>query len=740
MRFHLTLSPLRLIAAAILLAALAGCGSGAGGNTAPLTLSNGATTVTVTSNPFQLSFYDTSGNNILAEVANSGQPPVTQTATVVTGATATTSTLYAPISFLVGSVKDSQWPGFIWEGNQLSSSASGTLYSAQEVIAASSSSGALDLTLSTNDPSGRVIHLHLAAGAAGTIRVQATPDPADGVAMMADSFASTVAEAFHGFGGRHNALDQHGEDFYNWIEEENLGLGPLEPSSSTWMFPNGATAAYHVHGTFVSSQGYGFLLNRYEFSHFRLDSDQPDAWQVQVNAAALDYSIVAGDAGAAIGALTSITGRQRVAPPWSLQPMLDRNRSPVASPDPSAYATQVQQDLATIQQDALPVAGYRLEGWAQLPNDTLQSLLDSFNAASIHTLLYFKAFVGNGTNDQDLPGTYQQAIDNDYVANDSSGKPYLFDMFSGPQSGLIDFSNPAAVSWWQQRISSALDEGADGFMEDFGEQALNDMQFANGQSGAVMHNRFPVLYHSATRALVDQYEQAHPGREIFFYTRSGHSGTADEPGSLAYDSANFLGDETTDFSRSYGLAAQITDMLNRGVGGAYGSTTDIGGYIDDLTGATTKELFIRWTELAALTPFFRVHNCSTHGTHMPWDYDQQTLDLYTQFANLHIAAIPLIQALWQQAVANGTPILQPLWLAYPGDATAAQQDQEFLLGPDVLVAPVVDEGASSRSVYLPAGCWQSQVDQSQTTGPATLTVNAPLQTLPYFFHCGTQPF
>ncbi len=705
-----------------------------------MTLSNGATRVTVTQSPFSMSFYDGSGNAVLAEVANTGQAPVTQTAAVVKGATAVTATLYAPITFLVGTVTDSQWPGFIWEGNQLKSSSSGTIYSVQNVIASSSSQGALDLTLSTDDPSGRVVHLHLSAGAAGTIRVQATPDPADGVVMMSDSFASNISEAFHGFGGRHNALDQHGEDFYNWIEEENLGLGPLEPAGSTWMFPNGATAAYHVHNSFVSSQGYGFLLNRYEFSRFRLDSDQPDAWQVQISAAALDYSIVAADATDAIGALTSITGRQRVAPDWALAPEIDRNRSPISAPDPESFAQLVRQDLADIQQYQLPVRSYRLEGWAQLPADTTQGLLDSFNAASIHPLLYFKAFVGNGSNDQDLPGVYQQAIDNDYVANDANGKPYLFDMFSGPQSGLIDFTNPAAVGWWQQRIKAALDQGADGFMEDFGEQTLNDMQFANGQSGAIMHNRYPVLYHAATRTLVDQYEQDHPGRHIFFYTRAGHSGTADEPGSSAYDSADFLGDETTDFSRSDGLAAQIPDMLNRGIGGAYGPTTDIGGYVDALAGATSKELFIRWSELAALTPFYRLHNCSLQGTHMPWDYDAQTLDLYTQYANLHVAAIPLIQSLWQQAVDTGTPIMRPLWLAYPDDSTAAQQDQEFLLGPDVLVAPVVTKGATSRSVYLPEGCWQSQVDQTQVTGPKSVTVDAPLQTSPYFFHCGTHPF
>src|SRR3569623_1293839 len=121
-------------------------------------------------------------------------------------------------------------------------------------------------------------------------------------------------------------------------------------------------------------------------------------------------------------------------------------------------------------------------------------------------------------------------------------------------------------------------------------------------------------------------------------------------------------------------------MLNCGFGGVYGPIMDIGGYVDALTGVPTKELFIRWTELAALTPIFRLHNSSLHGTHMPWDYDAQTLDLYRQYASLHIAAVPLIRSLWQQAVSTGTPIMRPLWLQYPGDAEAAQHGQEFKLG------------------------------------------------------------
>jgi glycosyl hydrolase family 31 len=184
----------------------------------------------------------------------------------------------------------------------------------------------------------------------------------------------------------------------------------------------------------------------------------------------------------------------------------------------------------------------------------------------------------------------------------------------------------------------------------------------------------------------------------------------------------------------------VTDMLNRAVGGAVGYGTDIGGYTDYHTPPTTKELFVRWAELAALTPVFRLHGSANSGTHPPWIYDAQTIAIYRHLSLLHEHAAALILRLWRESVATGMPITRPLWLQYPNDSTAARQDQEWLLGRDVLVAPVVEEGATSRSVYFPAGCWEDPNTGARVQGPRQLTVAAALDKLPYYFHCHTAPF
>jgi sulfoquinovosidase len=655
-------------------------------------------------------------------------------------------TLYAPLSFLVGTYSVAQEPAEEWEGNLTSVTEGGVEYSAQSVLSAQPQGNGVALTLSTNDPSGRRLLVTISpTGPSDALTVSVRPSNPAGVAAMADSFTSGRDEAFHGFGGRHNSLNEHGAEFYNWLQQENVSSGsgqgltaPTSPGGDTYMFPNGPEAAYYVQSSFVSSRGYGFLLNRNEISHWRLDSDRPDAWQTEVAAPGLDYVVVPARYPQAIAQLTQVTGRQPVPPTWAAGSLFDRLVKFPSDPT-SEYEQEVQSDIDNFKRYHLHVDGYRIEGWAELPTPVLEHFIAELKQLGIHPLLYFRAFVGqDDRSGTDNEADYDYAISHGYVATHADGSPYLFVSNYGALAAQIDFTNPAAVAWWQSRVRAALDLGADGFMQDFGEQVQSDMHFHDGETGATMHNRLPVLYDEATREVVNQYERQHPGRQIFFYTRAGYTGT---PGDAAYESANFPGDETTDWSRASGLASLTTDMLNRAIGGAFGYSTDIGGYFDvGPYQATTKELFLRWAEWAALSPLFRLHGSAAAGTHAPWNYDLQTVKVYEALVALHLAARPLILRLWHAADVTGMPVTRPLWLQYPADPVAAQQDQEWLLGPDVLVAPVVTEGASARSVYFPAGCWQSPVTGRRYRGPRSATVAAPLDQLPYFFACGTRPF
>lgn len=725
-------------------------------------IANGARAV-IARAPFRITFQNADGGSVLAEVASppaplptlvppapqSVSPPALGGVTLPSLAQIPASPLpapttvqdsptrYAPLAFLVGVEQPVAQPGGEWGGDLASVERSGVEYSARNVVSATPRGTGVRLAVSTDDPTGRQLIVTVAPDGAGAIRVSAVPSDPTGVAAMADSFSSAPSEAFHGFGGRHNALDQHGQDFYNWIDQEDVGEGSLGSADSTYLFPDGPQAAYYAQSSFVSNRGYGFLLNQGALSRWRLDSDRPDAWQTEVAAPALDYVVAPGSMDHAAATLTWITGRQRVPPDWGLGPMFDRE---VAYPSetPATYEAQVDSDLQNIARYHLPLRAYRIEGWQFVPRSFLESVIARLHARGVKALLYFRAFVGQDNIGTDDPAEFNVAVDNGYVAETASGQPYIFVSNFNEPAALIDFTNPAARRWWAQRIDAALNLGADGFMLDFGEQVQPAMRFADGSTGDEMHNRYPIVYQQATRAAVNAYARSHPGRSFFFFTRSGYTG---DPGTAADENANFPGDETTDWSAASGLASQTPDMLNRAIGGAYGFGTDIGGYFDiGPFQPTTKELFLRWAEWAALSPVFRLHGSVSAGVHAPWTYDQQTVDIYNALSDLHLSAEPLILKLWAEAVKTGIPPTEPLYLAYPDDPRAAAQDQEWLLGPDVLVAPVVTEGAGSRAIYFPRGCWRRPADGQVVHGPRELTTGAALADLPFYFRCGTQPF
>ncbi len=705
----------------------------------------GADAAVVQRNPFQVRILGAAGAAALSEVANLKPAPDAVPSTMdllPPGTDAPKSEqLYAPLSFLVGQESYTQYIGGVWSGNLMSGSYCGVQYSARKVIAAHRSGSRAILTLSTNDPSGRTLQVAIQPDGAGLIQVSVMPHPAIGVAMMSDSFASSASEAFYEFGGRHNALNQHGQAFSSWVDEENIpGLAaPGTPAGI--LYPNGPAAGFYVQAQFISSRGYGFLLDQPQLSWFRLDSDRLDAWSVATAARSLTYVVAPGTPTQAIGNLTSRTGRQPAPPLWALGPMMDRlvkNKVETLAD----YQANLNADIANIDRYHMPLTAYRIEGWGMKNPDndgivlynppvvsfaTQTKIIKELQARHIHPVAYLRPFIA--------PGSYPDRMG--YSVKNAQGQTYVTTGTLAQTIGLIDFTNPAAVRWWKREVAKILNLGFDGFMADFGEEVGAGMHFHNGQTGATMHNLYPILYQKATREAVDAYERSHPNRQIWFYNRAGYSGT---PGSAAYEGGNVPGDEATYWGQGSGIASLAPDMLNRAIGGAFGYSTDIGGYYDYTTPPTTKPLFLRWAEWAALSPIFRLHGAGRTGTHTPWSFDLQTVHVYNQLSLLHERAAPLILKLWKYAEQTGIPPTRPLWLEFPSDPRAAAQEQEWTLGDDVLVAPVVTEGATSRSVYFPRGCWRDPQTGLTEHGPHSAVVNAPLTELPFFFRCGTTPF
>jgi alpha-glucosidase (family GH31 glycosyl hydrolase) len=737
--------------------------------------------------PFGIVFKDRGLRTVLRELPNQRLGPVplpeTEDPEPYTVERDPDNALYAPLTYEVGVETHEQWNGSLWPGDTLFSRRSGTTHSAQRVIRARRiGEEGVRLVVATSE-AGRRLIVRIEPDAGGAIRVRARPSSSQGVITMGDSFAAAPGEGFHGFGGRHGTVDKRGEKLYGFTEQENLGgeetimlglallpvlveqgtdynvaqLGPvpvppndLPGGYERYLFPNGMNAAYWPQASFISSRGYAFLVNQMQYLRWRMGNDRADAWQVQASAPFLDYSVVFGPGRRrATGALTKLTGRHRLPPAWAQGPMLSRAVQVPALPGAPAaesaasYRAKIEQDLADMQANGVRPKAYAFEGWALLGDlPYVRDVIRRLHARGIKAVLYLRAYVANDTLNTQMAGDYEETMAKGLVAKDAHGGPYIFEGNGGGPATLLDFTNPKTRRWWKERLNLMLGLGMDGYMQDFGEQVQDDMRFHNGALGFAMHNRYPTLYHRVSRKILDRWERKKAKRDpIWFFTRAGYSG---RPGSAAHEMGSFPGDETVDWGGASGLRSEAPDMLNRAVGGAFGFTADIGGYLDNLTGPASEELYNRWTEWAALSPYFRVHNSASAGTRMPWFYGAATLARWKAMAALHQRALPLIRSLWRKGRRTGIPPTRPMWLGAPevpgSAAPGAAANQQWLLGANVLVAPVVHEGAVTKEVALPRGCWRYAPNGQRFRGPAVVTVPAPLGTLPYFTRCGTSPF
>ena len=260
----------------------------------------------------------------------------------------------------------------------------------------------------------------------------------------------------------------------------------------------------------------------------------------------------------------------------------------------------------------------------------------------------------------------------------------------------VDFTDPAATRWWQDRVMWAVGVlGLDGAMQDYGDGAPATGRYASGVPGPLVHNLYPALY---TRAAREAVQSVRPDGTVLF-ARAGYTGTQ------AWATGRFTGDQTRDWDARTGLPSVLPGMLSGSVSGWPYWGPDIGGFLDGHTPlgpADERELWFRWLELGAVSPVMR-DMLGAQRDPLGVQSDPGTVAAFRGYALLHRALMPYLATLADEARDTGLPVMRPLWLQHGDDPTAWAVDDEYLLGTDVLVAPVLRAGVTTRAVYLPAG-------------------------------------
>jgi alpha-glucosidase (family GH31 glycosyl hydrolase) len=258
-----------------------------------------------------------------------------------------------------------------------------------------------------------------------------------------------------------------------------------------------------------------------------------------------------------------------------------------------------------------------------------------------------------------------------------------------------------------------------------------------------MRNLYPVTYH---RAFAEAAAAA--GRPLARFVRSGWTGAA------PFAPIVWGGDPTTGWGFD-GLRSVVTQALSMGLSGVAIWASDIGGFFSLGEQRLTPELLIRWIQLGAVSTVMRTKSegVAIPEGERPQIWDAEILPHWRRWASLHTQLNPYLKAAAAEYVETGLPVMRHLALAFPDDPVAAGVEDQFLLGPDLLAAPVLEPGARERRVYVPAGSWvdlwRSATWEPETraliphrprvlNGPAWTTVPAPLEELPLLVRAGAR--
>jgi alpha-glucosidase len=312
-----------------------------------------------------------------------------------------------------------------------------------------------------------------------------------------------------------------------------------------------------------------------------------------------------------------------------------------------------------------------------------------------------------------------------------NGKPMLSIVWPG-WVHFPDFTDPDVRIWWGDNYPQLLDHGINGIWHDMNEPTAfapwGDKTFplitqhsfeSQGGDHLRAHNLYALLMN---RAGFEALKKFKPERRPWLLSRAGYAGGQ----RYAW---NWTGDVETSWEA---LRQTVATMLGVSLSGFAYTGSDVGGF----SGTPDPELYLRWFQLGAFSPFFRTHSATGTPNREPWTFEKDILQAARSLLQMRYRLIPYIYTLAWTAHQKGTPLFRPICWIDPDDSTLWEKADQFLLGPDLMLAPVLSAGKLDREVYIPKGLWYELWDDSVFAGPGTQNTLAELTRIPAFVRGG----
>jgi alpha-D-xyloside xylohydrolase len=495
-------------------------------------------------------------------------------------------------------------------------------------------------------------------------------------------------ELYYGLGERFGPLVKNGQSIDIWNEDGG--------TSSELSYKNIPFC--------LSNRGYGIFVNHTDRVSFEIASEAVSKNQFSVPGEYLHYYIIGGGSmRKALANYTSLTGKPVLPPYWSFGLWLSTSFT-------TDYdETTVTEFINGMEQRGIPLSVFHFDcfwmkeyewcnfSWDEKTFTEVKPMLsrlkqrgsDPDGNKGLRVCVWINPYIG-----QKSP-LFDEAVAGGYLLRKLNGDIWQWDMWQ-PGMGIVDFTNPDAVIWFQSKLSALLDLGVTCFKTDFGERIPVDAVYYNGADPQKMHNYYTFLYNKAVYELLKEKKGKN---QAVLFARSATTGSQQFPVHWGGDS----------FASYQSMAETIRGGLSLASSGFAFWSHDIGGF----ESTSTPDLYKRWLAFGLLTTHSRLHGSNQY--RVPWLFDEESVDVLRFFTKLKLSLMPYIFAQSVQSCSEGIGVMRIMALMFPDDPICGYLDLQYMLGDNLLIAPVFNENKTCE-YYLPSGVFTHLISGKKRAG------------------------
>ncbi|CAM3831637.1 alpha-xylosidase [Marinicrinis lubricantis] len=478
-----------------------------------------------------------------------------------------------------------------------------------------------------------------------------------------------IGEYVYGLGERFTPFVKNGQVVDIWNEDGGTS----------------SEQAYKNVPFYLSNFGYGVFVNHPEKVSYEIASETVSKVQFSVEGEYLEYYIIGGaNPKEVLENYTTLTGKPALPPAWSFGLWLTTSFTTSYDEDTVNHFIDGMADrnipLHVFHFDCFWMKEYQ---WCDFEWDKdvfpdPEGMLKRLKDKGLKICVWINPYIAQKSY------MFQEGMENGYLVKTKEGDVWQWDMWQAGM-GLVDFTNPDAVKWFQDKLERLVDTGVDCFKTDFGERIPTDVVYFDGSDPVKMHNYYTHLYNKAVFELL---ERKLGKNEAMLFARSATAGGQQFP-------VHWGGDCSSNYDS---MAETLRGGLSLGLSGFGYWSHDISGFEQ----TAPPDVYKRWVAFGLLSSHSRLHGSDSY--RVPWLFDEESVDVLRHFTKLKSTIMPYLFSTAVEGSSKGLPMMRAMMLEFNEDPTCDFLDRQYMLGDSLLVAPIFSEDGFVK-YYVPQGKW-----------------------------------